>query len=71
MFYDFFILFIKFLLRGKYHTTKIKYQTVNQNIYIFFQNLHPTSYIVLKIHFIEEEARLTTYKSCHHGDSWF
>ena len=36
MFYDFFILFIKFLLRGKYHTTKIKYQTVNQNIYIFF-----------------------------------
>ena len=60
MFYDFFILFINFLLRGKYHSKKIKYQTVNQNIYIYIQNLHPTTYAVLKIQFIEEEVRLTT-----------
>ena len=41
MFYDFFILFIKKNLRGKYHTTKIKYQTVNQNIYFFFKIFIP------------------------------
>ena len=64
MFYDFFILFINFLLRGKYHSKKNKISDSTPKylyIYIYiFQNLHPTTYAVLKIQFIEEEARLTT-----------